>query len=507
MPPTPSAAVDPPPLPATPLEAVRLWRQFADNTYVEWNGQRRTWGQHIAGAGAVDEERLVQPVVFPRFASELLGFEVGVTVAAERIDAEGKPDFTPADAVTHPFVFEVKSSREGDALAGHDAQLRRYLIFSRPRIKRVVLTNFVGLKVFELDQNEPRCTAEVNLRALLQGDEALAAGLRDARNLLDFLANFRFRHLSLDEKIDQIRRAPEWNPVVEVTSSTWVSARLDRVVGVLTQDVSSQIGGGVLVDPAHASDVERQRVTAELRFLAWRLGADWEEANANDLDDFLSARQDSVAEKALRQYQSHLAYYASTRLFLVRIWEDLGLLEPILYDGGFDHWMAVFEGDISEVVARSFLRAESRYRSLFAQQNSYTWYRPRVEALAEAIYELANTYLGSIESDVLGEVYERLLERIDRKLLGQYYTPRDVIRLMWDLVDLDPLAAHAENEERSVRILDIASGSGGFLVDAARRLSSRYIEARELGAGLAPQRVVARGELRELIRRHPALRC
>jgi N-6 DNA Methylase/Eco57I restriction-modification methylase len=484
VPPVPQAAEPP----NTALEAVRLWRQFAAATSVEWGGQRRTWAEHIAGQGYVDEERLVQPVVFPAFVRELLGFQIGLTIAAERVDLEGKPDFTPADAVTHPFVFETKSSREGSALAGHDDQVRRYLVYGRPRIRRVVLTNFVGLKVYELNEdNAPLLVLNVDLRVLLNGDEVIAAGLRDARNLLSFLENYRLRELSLDEKVEQVRTAPDWNPLVEVTASDWVSARLDRVVRVLTDDVDAQIRAGALVNPAHVTDAERQRVLDELRLLAWRLGMEWDAAGERTLDDFLEARTDSVANKALQQYQAHLAYYASTRLLLVRVWEDLQLLAPVLYDGGFDHWMDVFQGDVTEVVLRSFQRAEVRYRSLFAQQNSYTWYRPRREVLIEAIYQLANTYLGQIESDVLGAVYERLLERIDRKLLGQYYTPRDVIRLMWDILQIDLLAQRADEEDRGLRVFDVASGSGGFLVDAARRLGARFVRARELGAALAPQ--------------------
>jgi hypothetical protein len=44
---------------------------------VTWAGTQRTWAQHIAGNGFVDEEQLVQPLAFPRFADELLGFKVG----------------------------------------------------------------------------------------------------------------------------------------------------------------------------------------------------------------------------------------------------------------------------------------------------------------------------------------------------------------------------------------------------------------------------------------------
>ena len=79
------------------------------------------------------------------------------------------------------------------------------------------------------------------------------------------------------------------------------------------------------------------------------------------------------------------------------------------------------------------------------------------------IYEIANTYLGKIRSDVLGQVYERMLERIDRKPRGQYYTPRDIISLIWDLIDISPVASNAEAENRQLYVLGIATGSGGFL--------------------------------------------
>jgi hypothetical protein len=83
--------------------------------------------------------QLAQPRVFPLFPRELLDFEVGVTLAAESADRGGRPDFTPADAVTHPFVFETKSTNLGAQLRGLDQQVLRYLTGSRQRIKRVVL--------------------------------------------------------------------------------------------------------------------------------------------------------------------------------------------------------------------------------------------------------------------------------------------------------------------------------------------------------------------------------
>jgi hypothetical protein len=100
-----------------------------------------------------------------------------------------------------------------------------------------------------------------------------------------------------------------------------------------------------------------------------------------------------------------------------------------------------------------------------------------------------------------------LLVRVDRKLLGQYYTPRDIIAVIWEMLDLPALAGHAEAEQRELRVLDIATGSGGFLVDAAKRLRVRFEQLSEQGAQVNEtdwQRDVARGLVGVELQRFPA---
>ena len=111
-------------------------------------------------------------------------------------------------------------------------------------------------------------------------------------------------------------------------------------------------------------------------------------------------------------------------------------------------------------------------------------------------------HLGAEE---LGSVYESLLElvpRVDtetrsfelvhlagneRKTTGSYYTPPSLVSALLDTA-LDPLLDQAVNgaaepSEAEARLLaltvcDPASGSGGFLVAAARRIARRVAEAR-----------------------------
>lgn len=490
-------------------EAVKRWRSFATGTTVTYRGVTRSWADHIRlGKGYADEEELVQPRVFPRFAEELLGFQIGVTLSAEAADASGRPDFTPADAVTHPFVFETKSTNLGVELKGWDQQVLRYLTESTKRIKRVVLTNVVGLKVFELDSSGAglKEVLRVNLAALLEDDLDAAVKLKSATGFAEFLRMYRRQDLNPDQKLERARQAPDWVPAFEGTDADWLSARLDSVVVNLTADVKAQIDNGVLLDEARLSDVDRSLIEAELRRLEWRL-AETKDPPTRSLSDYLAARSNSHAGKALAQYSAHVAYFCGTRILLVRIFEDLQLLDPVLYDGGLDTWLSRLDDVVPDVIDHSFRKARQSYPSLFDQSNAYTWFQPDREALIEVVYELANTYLGAIESDVLGSVYEALLERVDRKLLGQYYTPRDVISLIWDLVDSTELFQAAEAQDRSIRVLDIASGSGGFLVEGARRLRVRFEEQKTAGAAQGAGgwvRTAARGLTGVEIQRFPA---
>jgi hypothetical protein len=491
-----------------PTEAVAAWQRFATNLYVEWQGQRRSWASHIVGSGFADEETLLQPVVFPRFAAEFLGFLVGDNLAPETSGAEGKPDFRPSDAGTHPFVFETKSTKALHDFAPFAPQVTRYLVEGRSRIRKVVVTNLVGLQVFELEASGSLSrTFNIDLRALLHGTPDTLAHLPIARQFANFIREFSFQELTSDQKLARIKSAEEWNPVLEVTNPAWVSAQLDRVVERLRSDIEHQVASGALLDRRVVDPRAAAAIVDELRDLDFRLGGTTEDAASRTLDDYLTADDETSHGRALRQYEAHAAYFVATRLMVVRIWEDLGLLAELLRDGGFHEWMLTFKEAVADVVDRSMTIAGRHYPSLFSAATNYSWFAPHESTLTDVLFDLSNVYFGEVETDVLGDVYQRLLERVDRKNVGQFYTPRDVIRLIWDLVDLEPIASEAAAEGREVRVLDIATGSGGFLVEAARTLRTRAEAARSRGAALKLSNVVddlARGLVGVELQRFPA---
>lgn len=81
-----------------------------------------------------------------------------------------------------------------------------------------------------------------------------------------------------------------------------------------------------------------------------------------------------------------------------------------------------------------------------------------------------------VDRDILGEVYQGYLPPNERKQLGEFYTPKEVIDYILDAVGYKP-----EKEIRGKKILDPACGSGSFLVEATQRLVERY---RRIGFNL-----------------------
>jgi len=75
-----------------------------------------------------------------------------------------------------------------------------------------------------------------------------------------------------------------------------------------------------------------------------------------------------------------------------------------------------------------------------------------------------------VDRDILGNLYEKYLPSGERKRLGEFYTPTEVIDYILTSVSYT-YAYEIETKD----LLDPACGSGGFLVRASRRLISRYL--------------------------------
>ncbi len=93
----------------------------------------------------------------------------------------------------------------------------------------------------------------------------------------------------------------------------------------------------------------------------------------------------------------------------------------------------------------------------------------------EVVRLLEHLNLHSIDEDLNGRMFETFLTAVIRgRSLGQYFTPRTVVKFMVDLANLSVSA------KRVPRIIDACCGTGGFLIEALARLTDAVDAHRSL---------------------------
>ena len=88
-------------------------------------------------------------------------------------------------------------------------------------------------------------------------------------------------------------------------------------------------------------------------------------------------------------------------------------------------------------------------------------------SLADIIFTLYKYDFSQIAGDPLGDLYQKYFDRETRKALGEFYTPKEVVKYILDAV------GYKGQFITDKRLLDPACGSGTFLVEALRK----YLDA------------------------------
>ena len=122
------------------------------------------------------------------------------------------------------------------------------------------------------------------------------------------------------------------------------------------------------------------------------------------------------------------------------------------------------EKRISARIKPLFERAKAKYSDVFRGDERIEL---RESALAYVASELSRYSLLSTDTDAKGMAYETITETTMKRERGQFFTPRNVIRMMVEIVDPAP----------DKMILDPACGSGGFLVVALTHVRKGFLAA------------------------------
>jgi len=454
------------------LDVIRKTVQILDSVSYEnySDGTAKTYLEYIEGNRA-DEDKLISPILLRKFLEEGLGFELGKTIATQETRVVGKPDYIPIDTRTHPFVFDAKGTDTKD-LSQHYLQIKKYI--ESQELKYGVLTNMRDLDVYT--SSKVREIGEYNfsfVKLYKDYKQNLATCIEEenTKRFLNFVKSFSYTQLTKEKKIERIAKAKPWTGLEEFNIKPFTD-QLRHIVNILHRDVKEQ--KLELISMAKVGRVSDESIAYELEEIAAHISSrEPRKVDPETFDRIMKADEASLYGKARDAFFHRVAYFAMTRLLLARVWEDIGFVDQSLYDGGFAKWYENFNREIGEVLRYAFNLSAKRYPWLFNVNNNYSWYEPSDDTLIDSLYELSNFYLGKLDQDVLGTIYEDYIEKVDKKNKGQYYTPREIVSFIWDRVGFNNPKAffwHTAGKRRPNFIFDPATGSGGFLVEAARRL-------------------------------------
>jgi type I restriction enzyme M protein len=117
---------------------------------------------------------------------------------------------------------------------------------------------------------------------------------------------------------------------------------------------------------------------------------------------------------------------------------------------------------IAKRIHTLFDQVKDEFKDVF---DGYERLEPNDRALAYVAAQLARFDLLSTDTDAKGMAFEAITSHTLKQKKGQFFTPRNVIRMMVDMVDPQP----------GKRVLDPACGSGGFLIVALNHARRRAL--------------------------------
>jgi hypothetical protein len=192
-------------------------------------------------------------------------------------------------------------------------------------------------------------------------------------------------------------------------------------------------------------------------------------------------------------------YSLINKTFFLRCLEDFSTSNTIFIQNGYKN-RYLSNGILSKKLKEGeeeliqYLRQVYEFNQPDLKQYSYILKKDIYSWILEYItsYNLLNfirlfndVSFKKLDQDILGDIYEHYLESYKdesnksyRSLLGQFYTPKPIVRFMWQLTR-DVLRKTKnrdlyDKEQSYLDILDVAYGSGTFLYESMLQINQSY---------------------------------
>jgi type I restriction-modification system DNA methylase subunit len=237
----------------------------------------------------------------------------------------------------------------------------------------------------------------------------------------------------------------------------------------------------------HASHATLATIEGELRNLEGtsRAAIEFENRYRQWEREVYAPNDTTSVESRVARFASETAYALLSRMLLIRIAEDKDILSQNISDGELARKVKTARAvnhAYKMVLQWAFTDAQNAvYKRLF-QKAVYDWYweddGELNDAVKKALWHLNQYNFADVQRDVFKYVYQHHMDKEERKRIGEYYTPDEVVCYI-----LDRVGYTSDKDLRQLRLLDPATGSGTFLVEAVSRL-------KKLGHGMTDSEIL-----------------
>lgn len=163
------------------------------------------------------------------------------------------------------------------------------------------------------------------------------------------------------------------------------------------------------------------------------------------------------------------------RVLLLRFFEDHGFFGETRYvcNGGvqaFQNMRSYFKLSYAKLLQNAYAEGSRLFAAAFDETELDWVFDVRDEVLSSAIewtlFTFAKYDFKTVRGDLLTGIYDRFMDRAQRKKLGEFYTPPSIARYIIKRI----------NVQRDSRVIDPACGSGTFLIESFRTMVGNDLE-------------------------------
>ncbi|RLI86632.1 MAG: hypothetical protein DRO76_03560 [Candidatus Altiarchaeales archaeon] len=418
------------------------------------------------------------------FVEEVLGYE------PKYIKWEKKrADLTIVDENDFAVIkIETKIPTEDINKEEYEEQAFRY---AEETTKYIGLTNFLKFKLWEIGKVERELKINLDFSKILERGIPLEKLSSEEKTQILF-----FNNLTKDVLFDpdKYEKFDETYARIDITKEKGFKKLLDRLNFIVnnlllgyTLKVFGEYKEGYNKYQAELNKIERElNNKANDRELKQNI-VKYRQKIENEYRKYLpfsgfelwkyySGKEDTSDDEVKEIFCKETIYVLLNKLLFIRICEDKGLLPKNISNGGIELLRErIYEENIKykEVIEIAF-RSASGLNSHLYETGILDWFRmgdgELNQILNKVLWILNQFDFTHVDRDILGNLYEKYLPSVERKKLGEFYTPVEVIDYI-----LTSVGYTYSYDIETKDLLDPACGSGGFLVRATRRLISRFL--------------------------------